>query len=88
VLLQLGLQVSSLPTASSTPTDGATIDPTHGGRGHGHHYGWGRGRGHHYWWWHRRHRGWHPNRQSAAYDGAAVQVACVLIRPTMDSLGE
>ena len=28
------------------------------------------------------------NRQSAAYDGAAVQVACVLIRLTMDSLGE
>ncbi len=29
-----------------------------------------------------------PNRQSPAYDGAAVQVACVLIRLTMDSLGE
>jgi hypothetical protein len=25
---------------------------------------------------------------AAAYDGAAVQVACVLIRLTMDSLGE
>jgi hypothetical protein len=28
------------------------------------------------------------NRQSAAYDGATVQVTCVLIRLTMDSLGE
>jgi hypothetical protein len=28
------------------------------------------------------------NRQSAAYDGAVVQVACVLIRLTMNSLGE
>jgi len=28
------------------------------------------------------------NRPSAAYDGATVQVTCVLIRLTMDSLGE